>query len=273
MKSKNWLSFAIGAVVAVVLFAPLPTFAKGHAGGGGGGTSTGCSGKGGQSFGVTSIISGTTSDPFQLLSDGKGTWYTTYKNSRTDSVTSEIQGTSCDWVLDLSNSASRTVQLSLINPYSTPDPVPSGWPNDGSFVPISARIITACEANIANTNGSVYGLSVGNMKYGDNPLQCGLWIKFYSNGFVYGLSFNAAKYAEATWAKVACQNGVAGPGSQCNSWTVTPGLYADGLPATLPGTNQNTAVGELIQPSCDGCSSGEVLGLYYVDFSAMITNP
>jgi hypothetical protein len=273
MKSKNWIASAMGVIVAIVLLAPLPTFAKGKPGGGGGSTSTGCSGKGGQSFNVTSIISGTTSDPFQLLSDGLGT-YSTYKNSHTDSVSSEIQSASCDWVLDLGNSTTRSVRLSLLYPVSSGEPLPSGWqPDADSFVSIPARIITACEANSANTNGSTYGLSVGNMNLGDAPLQCGVWIKFFSGGTVYGLSFNPAVHTGATWAQVACQGGATGSGSQCNSWTVTPGLDLNGNAVQGPPTDQNTAIGELVQPSCNGCSGGTPLGLYYVDFSATITNP
>jgi hypothetical protein len=275
MKSKNWMCSAVGLIVAVVSLAPLPMLAQGkHGGGGGGGgsTSTSCSGKGGQSFNVTSNILGTTSDPFQLLSDGKGT-YSTYKNSRTDSGTSEIQGVSCEWVLDLSNSTSRSVQLSMLDPVSSGEPLPSGWPTDGSFVSIPARIITGCEANSANTNGSTYGLSVGNMNFGDAPLQCGLWIKFYSNGTVYGISMNAFNYDGATWAQVTCEGGVSANGSPCKSWAVTPGLDKYGNTPTNPSNGLTTAIGELMQPSCDGCSSGTPLGLYYVNFSAIITNP
>jgi hypothetical protein len=240
--------------------------------GGGGSTSTSCSGKGGQTFNVTSNILGTTSDPFQLLSDGLGT-YSTFKNSRTDSGTSEILGTSCNWVLDLSNSTSRSVRLSMLYPASSGELLPSGWPVDGSLVNVPARVITACEGNSANSNGSTYSLSVGNMNYGDAPLQCGLWIKFFSNGTVYGLLLNASKYQGATWATVACQGGVSGTGSQCNSWTITPGLDINGNPGENPYDAQSSAVGELIQPSCNGCSGGTPLGLYYVDFSAVITNP
>jgi hypothetical protein len=270
------LAAKIAVWAAAILFVCSPCAwagGKPTGGGGGGSTSSGCSGKGGQSFDVTSTILGTTSDPFQLLSDGLGTSYSTYKNSKTDSATSEILSASCNWLLDLSHSTLRSVRLSMAYAVSSGEPLPSGWPTDGSFVNIPARIITGCESNSANTNGSTYGSSVGNMKYGDPALQCGLWIEFYSNGTVYGLAFNASKFQGATWAQVACQGGVSGLGSQCNSWTVTPGLDINGNPGENPYIAQRSAVGELLQPSCYGCSGGTPLGPYYVDFSVVIAKP
>ena len=42
---------------------------------------------------------------------------------------------------------------------------------------------------------------------------------------------------------------------------------------TLLINGQNSGIGELVQPSCNGCTGGTPLGLYYVDFSAVITDP
>lgn len=234
------------------------------------GSSTGCSGRTGTSFNVTSNILGTDSltlppQPFQFLSDGKGS-YTTYKISRTDSDTSEIQGNTCDWVLDLSNSKSRTVQLSLGFPVSTGESLPPGWPTDGSLVTIPALVRTNCAANSANGTNSV-----GNMTAVGETLQCGFHLAFFaSNGVQYMFRFNASSYPGATWGQVTCTG--MGP-TYCNDWTVTPGVDANGMTAINPYTQQATGIGELVLPPCTGCDGGTPLGLYYVEFSATITNP
>jgi hypothetical protein len=268
MKGKNLIRLGLGLTAMVILAAALPAAARGSSGGSGG-----CSGKGGASFNVTSNLLGTDTNPpgtlpspFQLLSDGKGA-YTTYKNSRTDSVTSEIQGNTCDWVLDLSSSQSRTLQLSLGFPLSTGESLPPGWPTDGSLVSIPALYMTNCARNTANGT-----TSVGNMTYVGQTLQCGLHVTFNaSNSVQYSLRMNASTFPGATWGQVTCQ-GVGSDGF-CNSWTITPGVDANGFAATNPSTGQPSAIGELVLPSCNGCVSGTSLGLYYVNFSTAITKP
>ena len=257
------LAFTSTAILAAALPAPAKS---------GSGSSSGCSGKGGSSFNVTSNILGTDTtgvlpaQPFQLLSDEKGT-YTSYRNSRTDSATSEIQANTCDWVLDLSTSKSRTVQLSLGFPVSTTgEQLPFEWPTDGSLVSIPALVRTNCAAN--STNGSN---SVGNMTSVGEALQCGFHVVFYaSNGVQYMLRMNASEYPGATWGQVTCT----GKGSTyCTDWTVTPGLTAQGTTATNPYIQQTSGIGELVIPPCDGCDGGTPIGLYFVDFSATITDP
>lgn len=234
--------------------------------GGGGGSPTGCSGRGGSSFSVTSyVFDSSTGTPFQLQNDGNSK-YLTYKNSRTDSVNSEIQGNTCDWVLNLSSSKSRTVQLTLAYPLTSGESLPSGWPNNGSSpVSIPALVMTNCGRNPAN--GSV---SVGNMT-GGQTIQCGLHVTFYSDGIQYSVRMNPIEWQGATWGQVTCTN--ADSSNLCDTWTVTPGLDANGQAATNQYTLQSTAIGELVQPSCNGCTGGTPLGLYYVDFSGMITKP
>jgi hypothetical protein len=235
---------------------------------------TGCSANGGsgKSFNVTSSILGTDTNPpgalpfpYQILSDGNGP-YTTYKNSKTDSVTSEIQQNSCDWVLDATGSRSRSVQLSLGYPLSTGEQLPPRWPTDGSLVSIPALVMTNCSRNAVNA-----GTSVGNMTFFGQTLQCGLHITFYSNKTQYSLRMNASAWPGATWGQVTCQG--VGSDGMCNSWTVTPGLDAGGLPETNSYTSLPSGIGELVQPSCDGCAGGTPLGLYYVNFSATVTKP
>jgi hypothetical protein len=252
----------LGLSVALCLGLAVPGMAKLS-----GGTTTGCSSTGGsgRSFNVTSnIFNSSTSTPFQLQNDGNSQ-YATYKNSRTDSVTSEIQQNSCDWVLDLSNSQSRSVQLSLGFPVSSGVELPAGWPADGSLVNIPALVMTNCGRNSAN--GST---SVGNMTFAGQTLQCGLHVTFYSGGIQYSLRMNASTWPGATWGQVTCTNAAS---NLCNVWTVTPGVDANGSAVTDPYTQQSSGIGELVQPSCDGCAGGTPVGLYYVSFSATITKP
>src|SRR5262249_43898378 len=97
-----------------------------------------------------------------------------------------------------------------------------------------------------------------------------LHVTFYaSNGVQYSLRMNASTWPGATWGQVTCT----GVGSTfCNNWTVSPGLNAGGVTETNPYTGQVSGIGELVLPSCNGCDGGTPLGLYYVNFSAAITN-
>ncbi|HEV2352505.1 MAG TPA: hypothetical protein VG028_21940 [Terriglobia bacterium] len=193
--------------------------------------------------------------PFQLQSDGKGS-YVTETVSRTDGVLSVIQGNSCDWLLDLSNSKSRTVALTLAYPASTistnPPPPFTGTQN------VAARIISICGENTLN-NGITYGTmtSVGQI------VRCGFHIAFNYNGTTYGLHMNPASLAGTSWVQATC-NGVAS--GQCNSWSIIP------VPNTIlnNSTNQNTAVGELLLVTNRGRTP---IGLYEVAFSITTTNP
>ena len=265
MRKRGSNKLVLVCAAMAVLGAAMPVVAKGPSS-----TQTGCSNKSGLSFPVTSNILGADTgtlpaQPYQLLSDGMGA-YTTYKNSRIDSVTSEIQGNTCDWVLDLRNSKSRTVQLSLGYPLSAGESLPPGWPGDGSLVSIPALVMTNCAKNPANGTNSV-----GNMTSVGQTIQCGLHVTFNaSNGVQYILHMNAAAWPGATWGQVTCT----GMGSTfCNDWTISPGLNAGGMTETNPSTGQVSGIGELVLPSCTGCDGGTPLGLYYVDLSATITNP
>lgn len=245
-------------VLTAAIVLGLSTAAQSKSSGG----STGCSGNTGKSFNVTSIIADTDSsnNPFQLQSDGKGN-YTTYTNSRKDSVSSDVNSGNCDWFLVLTSSQSRTVKLTLAYPASTGAQLPSGWPTDGSPANIAAQIITNCRGNTLNN-----GIGFGDMTFYGQTLQCGLHVSFYSNGIWYSLRMNPSTYTGATWAQVACTGAAS---NQCNAWAVTPIPNA----TTNPYTGQASAIGELVEPPCYGCGGGTPLGLYYVSFSATITKP
>ena len=252
---RSILGFSLG----ILLVFAVPGLAKS-----GGGTSTDCTSRAGASN-VTSYIFDGNPTPFQLQNDGNSK-YITYKNSRTDSDTSSIQANTCDWMLDLTNSKSRTVQLSLDFPVSSGESLPSGWPQSGGLVSLPALVMTNCGRN--PVNGST---SVGNMT-GGQTIQCGLHVTFYSGGTQYSLRMNAIEWPNATWGQVACTN--ADSSNLCDAWTVSPGQDANGQYAPPnPYTLQSTGIGALVLPPCNGCAGGTLLGYYYVDLSDMITKP
>ncbi len=209
---------------------------------------------------VTSIIADTDSGnlPFQFQSDGKGA-YVTYTNSKTDSVVSEVQQNSCDWLFDTTNSASRAVTLTLLYPASTP----SAPPPFTNATQVRSRIISLCNSHGANNNG----ISFGSMTFTGQTLDCGLRVgEIPYNGNTYAVAFNPSNYAGATWVQVTCTGALS---SQCNAWTVTP------PPFTIdPSTGQTSAIGELLQVSTvRGQTVNTPLGLYYVALSVTITKP
>jgi hypothetical protein len=190
--------------------------------------------------------------PFQFQSDGQGK-YESYSNSKTDSLVSEIQANSCDWVLDLSNSQSRKVTLTLSQPASNGDAPPF----TGSQA-IAARIISKCSQNADNN-----GLSYGSMTFNGQTFDCGFSAAFDYNGSSYALRMEPNNFAGTTWARVTCTGAVS---NQCNAWTVT------GEPdVTNSSTGQVSAIGELVQVSTTrGKTVQTPLGLYYVAFSITI---
>ncbi len=213
---------------------------------------------------ITSNILGTSNPPFQLLSDGLGV-YTTTSNTSTGTTLSLVQNSTYDFVLDLCGTTVRSEQLSLEFPASSGAQLPTGWPTDGSLVPINGLVMTNCGRNSANN-----GVSFGSMTFVGQTIQCGFHITFFVNGVQYSVRMNPASYAGATWAQVTCTGAAA---NQCNAWTITPIPSGDPGSAVNPYTQQASGIGELVLPSCDGCGGGTPLGLYYVDFSVVATNP
>jgi hypothetical protein len=194
--------------------------------------------------------------PLQLQSDGLGS-YVTYGNTKsgTDNVLSAIQANSCDWVLDLSASASRTVKLSLAYA-DNGGSLPAGWPTDGSGVSIAAHIISICSENSANN-----GVTYGTMKPGE-VLQCGFNSRFNYGGQTYTLYMNPSRYSGTSWAQVTCGGPSGGP---CTSWAVVPGTGSTSNPL-----GQNSGIGELGLATNKGVTP---LGTFEVAFSITITNP
>jgi len=208
---------------------------------------------------TANILPGPADNPFQLLSDGKGT-YDTETISRTDSVNSVIQSNSCDWLLDLSTSTSRTVQLSLAY-YDGSGSNPG--PFTGTETVTAARIISICSKNTLNG-----GITYGTMTFSGQTLECALNVRFNYGGQTYSLSMDPAQYGYTTWVQAACI-GATGSGStgKCTSWTVSP--VSPGPTNNITG--QNTSIGELFLFGKNGRETP--IGLYEVAFSITITNP
>lgn len=240
------LDIVISVVGTVVLAVALPARAQGSRPGP-------CS----TNVNVTTTVADTdisSSNPFQFQSDGQGP-YKTYSNFRTDSVTSEIQVNSCDWLFDTTNSASRAVAVTLLFPASTPLSPP---PFTNATL-VRSRIISRCGQNALNS-----GISYGSMTFAGQTLQCQLSIgDIPYNGNTYAVRFNPNNYAGTTWTQVTCTGAVS---SVCNSWTVTP--------ISNSGTNplgEVTAIGELVQLSTiKGQTVVTPMGLYYVAFDVTI---
>jgi hypothetical protein len=226
----------------------------------GSGGSTGCAGHSGQSFNVTSIIADIDSSnrPFQVQSDGKGS-YVTYANSKTDSASSVIQAVSCDWVLEVIYSQSRTMKVSLGYPASSGSQLPPGWPTDGSALNVPARIISKCELNSLNP-----GLSYGTMTYAGQTLQCGFYASFVYKGSNYAIRMDPKNFPGTDWAQVTCTGATS---NQCNAWSVGP------IPnmVTNPYNGQPASMSELQLQSGPGSILGTSMGFYYSAISMVVT--
>lgn len=209
---------------------------------------------------VTTLLADTdiSNNPFQLQSDGKGP-YVTYTNSKTDSVVSQIQGNSCDWVFSTTNSATRAVTITLLYPASTPS-APPPFTNPTA---VGSGFISLCNSHGVSNNG----ISYGSMTFAGQSLECGLRVNVPYNGNNYALVFNPYTYAGTTLLQVTCTGAVS---SQCNAWTTTP------IPNSAPNpiTGQPTAIAELVQVStAKGQTIDTPMGLYYVAFSVTIIKP
>jgi len=215
--------------------------------GGGGGSSTGCS------TNVTSSLYDVNNNnvPFQIQSDALGSYTTS--GSHKDSVSSVIQS-DCSWTLDTTKSLSRGIALTLAYPYSSGSPAPFIGPQI-----VKAVIHSHCSSNSANN-----GFDFGTMNSVTQKLTCPINIGFYFNRVWYNIAINPYNWPGTTQAQVACGGTT---GGVCNQWTVVPDPYTAVL---NPSTNQLSAIGELILPSCVGCTVGTPLGLYEVSFSFVI---
>ena len=221
------------------------------------GSTASCAGNNGTDISVTSIIADNDVNnlPFQFQSDGLGP-YVTYNKSKTDQVSSVIQANSCDWVLAMSNSASRTVTLTFAptNQESSSASPPFTGPQK-----VTSYIISKCGKNPLNN-----GISYGTMSYAGQTLECGFSAAFVYNGIQYALRMNPNNYAGTNWVQVTCSGAIS---NLCNAWTVMP------IPNTVMNavTGQSSSIGELVQITTSKGNTVETsLGLYYVAFYVTI---
>lgn len=243
------LTGLFAAVLYVSLTVSVQTQAQGK--GGGGGSSTGCGGN------VTSILNdyeviNSNSVPFQIQSDGQGS-YTTYSNSHKDSVSSIIRS-DCSWSLDTTGSVLRGISVTLAYPYNGAPPAPF----TGTQL-VKGVINSHCYSN--PTNG---GIDFGSMTSAGQTLICPINLGFYFNRVWYNIAINPYNWPGTSQTQVTCTGA---SGGACNQWTVVPDTATGVINST---TGQSSAIGELILPDCVGCVAGTPIGLYEVSFSFLI---
>ncbi len=202
---------------------------------------------------VTSMLQVTgavTPDPgtnYRIEGDGLGS----YSNG-VSSVSSILQGSSGDWVLDTTSSQTRLVLIDLR------DPVPnSGAQQIFAYEELPVRIIVKCSKALA---GSFPAMTL------NQTLSCPTGVAFNYKGVQYGLMMssgpNSENYAETNNPQVTC-TAVNSATNQCVAWTITPITQAW-------GTVENVA--RLRQPlKCAGCYAD--LGDFFVTFAFGVTNP
>jgi hypothetical protein len=189
------------------------------------------------------VIAGTN---YQVQNDGSLSYF-----NGVASVSSIIQGSSGDWVLDTTTSRTRTILIDLRQ----------AIPGSGAAPPFAyellpVRIITKCSE--ARTGGFP-AMTL------DETLSCPTGISFQYGGNQYGLMMASGpnsdvNYAETSNPQVTCTSV---SGSKCNKWTVLPIQQAD-------GTIRN--IGRLRKP-IKGKIPFAFLGDYYVSFNIEVTNP
>jgi hypothetical protein len=185
---------------------------------------------------------------YQIEGDGLGP----YVNGL-NSVSSVLQGSSGDWVLDLTSSKTETVLFDLRD--SVPN---SGAKQIFSYTYLPTRIIVKCSEAIA---GSFPAMKL------NQTLSCPTGIAITYAGTQYGLMMSSGPnsdidYAETNNPQVTC-TAVNPATTKCISWTVAPIQQATG-----PVEN----IARLRQPlKCGGCFAN--LGDFYVKFNFTVTNP
>lgn len=205
---------------------------------------------------VTSVVYDTdaSSVPLQIQSDGLGpfTAFSKGRGKATDTVVSDI-GSGCMWTMDTTGSTSRGIMLTLAYPFASQPAPPFVGPQE-----LHAVMHSHCTDNPNNT------VDFGSMTFTGQTLSCPVNVAFYYNSVWYNFAMNPFNWPGTTSPQVTCTGASSG---QCNSWTVLP----DPATAVLnTATNQSSAVGELILPSCVGCAGGTPLGLYEVLFDILV---
>jgi hypothetical protein len=189
------------------------------------------------------ITSGTN---YRIQGDGLGSYF-----NGVSSVSSILQGSSGDWVLDTTGSTTRTVLIDLRA--TVPN---SGAQQIFAYENLPARIIVKCHEAIA---GSFPAMKLG------QTLSCPTGIGFTYAGTQYGLIMSSGPnsdvdYAETNNPQVTC-TAVSSTTNQCVAWTIAPIQQAG-------GTVENIA--RLRKPLRGGYAN---LGNFYLTFQFNVTNP
>ncbi len=200
---------------------------------------------------VTSILNDTgvvtAGTNYQIQSDGLGSYF-----NGVASVSSILQGSSGDWVLDTTSSSTQTIHIDLREPI----------PNSGAAPPFAwellpARIISKCHEALA---GSFPAMAL------NQTLSCPTAISFQYGGNSYGLMMASGPNSDITYGEtnnplVTCTSMIGS--NQCNNWTVLPIQQPD-------GTIKNIA---RLRKALKGNNNFAFLGDYYLSFSIEVTNP
>jgi hypothetical protein len=160
-------------------------------------------------------------------------------------VSSIIQGTFPDWVLDLSaKKSTRKASVALTDPVPG-NPIPAPFAS-GLFKP---RIIA--RASLVDPGGFTGMTSVGTTILSPLSIE-----DIVSGGKTYALRMNADTHPQTDWARVTCL-GVDGS-SACNRWQIAPTGSHD-------GATKNVGYVEQTAPSA------AFVGLYYFTFDIIVS--
>ena len=200
---------------------------------------------------VTSILNDTgtvaAGTNYQIQSGGSGSYF--YDVAPVSSI---LQSSSGDWVLDTTSSTTQTILIDLRE----------SVPNSGAAPPFAwdllpARIISKCHEALT---GSFPAMAL------NQTLSCPTAVSFQYGGNSFGLMMASGpnsdiNYAETNDALVTCTS--VNGSKQCDKWTV--------LPIQQPnGTTKNIA---RLRKPLKGNNNFAFLGDYYVSFSIEVTNP
>ena len=181
----------------------------------------------------------------RIQSDNLGSYF-----NGVSSVQSVLQGGLGDWVLDTSNSSTRSVLVDFRDP--VPPTSVTNAPFNWQFV--HARLISKC---------SQVGVDYRTILL-NSTVNCPLHAVFTFNGTSYRLTMNPSNDAASNFAKVTC-TGVNASGP-CNQWVINPITQADGT------TVKSIAV-LLRDTTVRGKTVTTNLGYFYMTFNIGITNP
>ena len=187
----------------------------------------------------------TSSTNYRFQGDGLGSYF-----NSVSSVSSILQGSSGDWVLDTTSSKTRTMLIDLRAVVQN-----SGAQQIFAYENLPARIIVKCHEA---TPGSFPEMKL------NQTLSCPTGIGFTYAGTQYGLIMSSGPnsdvdYAETNNPQVTC-TAVSSTTNQCVAWTIAP--------IQVGTTVENIA--RLRKPLRGGYAD---LGDFYLTFQFNVTNP